>query len=575
MHNNTTQQKSFLIKDTTSNILKPITDQVTYKLLTYIGALNFFKDDRTYNIYYHDEVSALSKLRDDDYKAKVTHNRVDIIAEPIVNPKEIKNPIFTFDNDFVFGNDRLTVTDMFPIFEDAPHSIKLLEYNVPGAIKLDFNLKVKSSEVKDIIMASLYSKFSLSKINKYHDLIFQYELPTYMLVMLYKLYNMRKTPEGVSFRDYIKYGSENIISVNHDKTQMDQIQLYINKMNLMCLGSIDFGLENPEEDKINKVIDRFGIKFSYVIQFSRPHILQLNYPLLIKNKYIPDELRNDDKLNDTLSDSAVASENLTMTYRHMFKTFNRAYYSNASKKTNFAKKYKTIRYPREDNLIPKRSPLDMNNLIIFQGILEVETTIGGNTFIQVDLKNEIFPLIQDHHDVAALEDIIKIEEDDCKSSNSLVSIMIFNNDNIIAKSSFSISDELIIFCEDMDINSTYRIVISLRTSFLRMSKGQIYKALQYYSYFSGLIIANLEKLIADKYITVEYLTGQYLLDEEAMARLRALYGTEVNENLYLLSGKTLTVNKVFYGTEVKGGNTYGAYPGFRIENVIIYPRAVR
>lgn len=567
MINNTTQVQSSLITDTTVSIIRPISEQIGFKVLEYLGIVRFFKDVRTYNIYYHNDIEALSKFRDDSYKAKVTHNRADITIEPIFNPAEVAFEYFNFNHDLITGLNKNMKADTYPVFKDSRAKIELHEYSIPASIKLTYSIKVKELEQIDLIRSAIYTKFNLHNFHKYNSITYQYSLPNYLLLVLYKLYNMKNISESLSFKEYIKIGSNNGIITVRDKTQTDQFQLYIDKPTVFCLGKLSYEYGQSDKDKKNQVVDRYAIEFTYDIQFGKPHLLQLSYPVSIDNQLIPEELITNKK------------ENISKKELHPEKSFNAAYRSSATDRTIIKNQYPTIIFPLEDSLITKKTPLTLNNHIIFQAILKIEQSQSGENYIDIRLKEDVFPLLSADHDIGALETFMLLEKRNIFSNYEFVTLLVFRDDVVVEKSKINLDEDLrLLILDNISINSTYRLVITLNTRLQSCNKEVIKELLTYNQYTSLILQNNLNFLIQKKYIKTvidnsNSTINGYIPTTSSSPDLPESQEqhSEVPPQTSLLNPSDIRGTKYFIKDSDIQGRAYDTLVPFRIGNIFIYP----
>ena len=552
------------IKDGYIKILKPIAEQVTNKLLEDLHVLDIFKDKSSYNIYYHDDLETFSKVYTDDYKPKVSHNRCDVAIEPIYNPKELDMSLFNFNHDFTTGFNRLYIKDKQPIFMDPKYNIYIYELTIPTNIKLSFKIKVKSIEKADEINTKLYMSRSSGKIFQYEHLQYDYNIPFPILYTLFLLFKMRRTSKDFKFKSYLSLGSNKTIDIVIDQSQLlsssstkdnpfTQFSTNIHKTQVFAISKLNFELKKPEsEDKKNQIVDRYTIEFECNIGFQRPISLQLHYPLVINNQMIPEEIIINTQppgINET--DTEYVHDNISIN--------NSIYYGN--NRQYIMTKYKTIVYPKDDNIIPVKRILGNEHIPIFQGIVQVDKSLDTLNYISLDLKKDIFPILKEHHDINALEDIIKTQKNRSKSKFSLVNILFYKNpENVIVdKLKYSIDDNLqIVINDNINHDATYRILITINTDWKYLDKDLVYKAFEHNTYTDSIIYKNLTPLVQNKYIDVKEIPKKdrenFLLDDPKY--------------------KTFVPGDVYPGTTLKGSGYNKPYQPFRIGNFIIYPRNI-
>ena len=64
--------------------------------------------------------------------------------------------------------------------------------------------------------------------------------------------------------------------------------------------------------------------------------------------------------------------------------------------------------------------------------MQVDKSLDTLNYISLDLKKDIFPILEEYHDINALEDIIKTQKDRSKSKFSLINILFYKSpENVI------------------------------------------------------------------------------------------------------------------------------------------------
>lgn len=538
---------------TTSKIIELISEQITIYILKQLTIYHFFKDKSSYNIYYHSDLETLSKLYTDTYQPKVSHNRCDIIIEPIYNPKDLDNVVFNFSHDYTTGLTRKSINDLQPIFIDSKYNITLYELGIPSGIRLTFNIKVKSIQKADIIMSQLYSRYYSGKIFQYTDLTYDYNIPLEILYTMYELFKLRRISKDFKFISYLKLGSNKNIDIAIDKTKLleksDNQSFAVNviKNQVFSNVKIEFDIKKPESEKKNKIPDRFQIEFQVTLGYKRPMSLQLHYPLMVNNRPIPESII----LNPSPGINTVEKD-----YVHDDLAVNNfIYYSN---KLPLFRKYKTIIYPKSDTIIPIKRMLSPEHIPIFQGVLQVDKDAFEKNYLEIDIQNEIFPLIKKYHDINAIRDILVTQKDRSKSQYSLVNILLVKDlpkFTIIEKSHYSINDSLKIrIRKNIQDTSIYRILISLNTNMKLLDKDLVYKLFEYPEYLDKVILKNLNHLIDNRYIEIKEISP---LERDSFFNNQPIYQP----------------GNIHPGTILKG-ERHGPYEPFRIGNFIIIPRPI-
>lgn len=481
-----------LIYESTTKITKPIAQQLTNRLLIFIGLKNMLGDE----IYFKDYTEASSNTRTPDHKPKINTNRCDVDISINYNPKDVKWGSFDFNHTGYEGLSRNTLRSQYPIFKDKKNNIYLSEYNIPCILKLDFDIKLANVELIDVAMSAIYHKFSTNSVFKYNALQFKYPLPDIMLLSLFRLFKLKDNVDEMTFEEYIKVGSDSQISLVVNRDNLEQKQLNILKTNVFVIGEVEYDYSPPDVEKKNQLSNRYGIKFSYTVEFAKPNMLRLSYPIVIDNKPIPKEYIIKDR-DEVLQD--------LVGYTHKFVTFSNYYFDKDNLYEAMYGKYEAVKYPTYDRwLLPSntKNALVKNYLTIFSGILEVYTDEIGN-FLEINIEEDILPLLPE---VTGnfIKNVLLYQGNNSKYDTSLLNISIFKDEYIVEDYKFEIRDNLILFIIDnISTSSIYRISFNVVHDLSYLSNEYILLALKYYDYMDYIIVKNADWLLANNYITVE------------------------------------------------------------------------
>lgn len=530
-----------LIYESTVKIIEPISEQVSRKVLDFLGITDFFKD----NIYLSSDYTTITKYTKDNRRPKINENRCDIVFVPNYNPSEVKFSFLDFRHASAYGLAYDTLVYEYPIFQDPKDNISLYEYNLPCSIDLEFSLKLKSIELADIVVSSLYHKFENGSVVKYHDLQYSYPIPDIFVYIMYKLYRMKDFKIRVPFKDYLKIGSNSSIDLLVDRNNLNQKQLNILKTQVYALGIPEIDLSPPEADKKNQVPNRFIVNFKYTIQFAKPNLLRLMYPLVINNQPIPEEFIN--KTKDP--DEKLCKSNVSVVCP--FKPFNNYFNFEKEAAKNIPVKYATKKYPEYDKItaIYDYTFLHKKYQPIFQGILEVEKGNNPTTpFITLDLKNDIFPLLSEEQQ-KLIEDLIKIQGISTFKFSSGINITLFTNSTIIEPSKIEFDGNKLFIYDRLDPNATHRVSINLRKNLKFIDQNIIYTFLDHHEYTDVILQSNFTYLLNQNYIEiVESISPE-------------------NGN-FLTKTSDVKLSKIYLGTPTKGVR-HGPYAPFRIGNFLV------
>lgn len=514
-----------LIYESTVKIVKPIAQQITNRLLKYLNLKNILGDE----IYFKDLTEASSNTQTTDHKPKINTNRCDVTMTSQHDPKDIKWNSFDFNHTSSQGLSSNTMRKQFPLFGDKRNNIYLYEYSIPHRLKLDFDIKLANIELIDIAMASIYNKFSTVGIIKYNDLQFKYPLPDIMLLMLHKLFGLKENTVDMTFKEYIDVGSSSRISIIVNRDNLNQKQLNILKSHVFSLGEVEYNYETPDAEKKNQLSNRYSIPFSYTIEFLKPSMLRLMYPIVIDNKPIPKEYIMEEDKNKVLQKDSV--------YHFPSIIFNKYHEAQDASYEEIYGKYEVVKYPSYDKWIPPyKSRRSLNKYLpIFQGVISISTDTIGN-YLTLDIKEDILPLLPETT-ANFIEETLIYQGNHSKYDYSLLNISVFKDDYILREDKFEINDSFQVFTRDnIIINSIYRVVIGVAVDFSWVNREYIIYGLSQHEYMNYIIIRNAEMLIREQYVTLEEANTGKMTSSGFEINLDDKIILEDNGGLYGLNG---------------------------------------
>jgi hypothetical protein len=418
-----------------------------------------------------------------------------------------------------------------------------------------------------MLSSAIYFKFMNNGVAKYHDIIFNYPLPASILLSLYKLHQLKSNKDEIDFRTYIETMSNSEIGLIADRNNLDQIQLNVLKNNLFILGSLEFD-QKIDEEKRNKYTNRHDVKFTYHIEFSRPHLVRLEYPIIISNNDIPLSLVTNKNSDEWL-------QNYYDQYEHPFIIYNKYYNYVTDIKRNAYKKYAPLILPNYDEW--KIRPY-MNNriykdyLVIFQSTLAIDNDDIGD-YISLDIREDIFPVLDNDAMKLFIEEMLVFQSEASNKTEALLNISIFKDDNLVDPGKYTIDDNLYIKIRDgIDKEAIYRITLNLAIDYERINEQAIIKGLDY-EYNDLIIMKNLHQLEAMKIIEIIDIRKDDFESQEIDSF------TESNQEEIIVKANNIPLTKTAISKTITPGYTlkmkgieYGDQTTFRIGRFILRSR---
>jgi len=473
-----------LILENEIQIIRPVSEHMARMLLKYLGLYHIFEKD---GIYIGDENHQAMKFDSATDSPKVKQNRCNVNIVPNLNPISTEWEMFTFSNIIASNSTERDELGTYPIFADKKAGIYLKEMRVPCSIELNFEMKVISVELAEIIHRSIFNKFMKDGVvTEFHDISFSYPVPDATLWVLYKLFKLKDLDSDfINFQEYLRFGSNNSfdVLVNRDKLINSNQQLVINRSNNRVLGKLDFSGDRPEIDSVNKLVDTYTISFRYVYQFGIPNILRLMFPIMVNNETVPEFLIG--KPNEMHNSDMQANHNSIAINDHFY---------NGNFKHRLVEKYQLIRYPIYDDwILPYNNCPDLKKRFspLFVGLLSTTIDeITKETSLTVDLRNEIFPMLDiDTRNILEAA-LINNPKNIIGGRNGIFNITMFCGDTLVSYNRFTMDENLLItISQNVNPAKIYRLVISIVTELTRMSREDVYFMLNNHEYFD-LILSN-------------------------------------------------------------------------------------
>ncbi len=490
-----------IIPEITNQIVYPSAHQIARKVLKDLGISKLFTD----NLFFNNQDSASSDFTSKDGKVRLHENRCDVEINHNLDPSAgLFDTYKQKDKEQKRTSNRYIYMDS-PIFADKRNDIGLFEMSVPCLVELNFTIKVKSTELIDTISTALYG-MALSKgsVYQYNQIKYSYGLPDTVLLSLYKMFKLKDFGTSVvTFPNYLKAGSNSSIGLDTNRDAAGKTGLEMAERSVVSmfrsfvdvLGKLEYSTETADAEKENKVIDRLLLTFKYTFQMSKPTALKLKYPIMINNQMLPKSMTQLDRQDDLLN----IDKNLPVM------SFNE-YFSKANAKPTL-RSYNTIHYPSDDtwshpsNMFTAFKVDHLKRLI---ALLQVDKATNGDLSVNIDIKNDIFPML-DVNTISAIDEVWKVSSvDEILNRNSIFNVLIFSNDAVVEshRINFDPVTYTISITEDISINRMYRLVITQFVNIKYLPYKFIYYMFDHHEYFADFLSVNLEYLINERYLTI-------------------------------------------------------------------------
>lgn len=494
-----------IIPEVTKQCIEVISEQTANRLLEYLNIKNLFVNND--NLFFKSDDLRASNFDDSNNNIRVHNNRCDVEIIPSYNSLETKFDILNSKvTDTHIQSNHWTYMD-YPLFSDNRSLVNLFEISLPSGIELRFNIKVKSIELADAIHTSLFSRYLVGGSVVDSNLIqFSYGIPDNIVLLLYRIYKMQDDiVAAMSFKDYVTIGSNTGITavINRDRLN-NNIEFVMQRFNSNVLGMAEYNGDKHITEDFNKVSNRYVIEFSYFLQWSKPNMLRIIYPIMVYNKIVDDQYIGKQQVN-----MAIGEGNQYLTDIGMNKSAISVNKNNYNINTMYPL-VKTHYYDDWHEYPSMYKELLLQYQSMFIAVLQLVKDDDGNLSLTVDLENEVFPLLNEKF-VNELKVVINdeiLDENYYDTSKHIFrrlhifNIAVFANDNVIDFKNLSITNNILTVSGNLNITKTYRLVISQVKDLTRISRSFIFYMLDHPDYYKELLNINMHYLISTGYIKV-------------------------------------------------------------------------
>ena len=485
--------RDIIIPETSSSILEPISKEVTGIVLSKLGLYSFFKN----NIYITNDYTKASLTNDgDDHNALISKDRCDVVMATSMNPTEMKWDINSFKYTQAYGVVGVRDKSLRPVFCDPIADVQLVEHQLPCTMTLEFSLKFKNREAAFMTISAINNTSLKDSVINYHDLVYEYPLGNDLATSLQQIYALRAPSlTNPDFYTYLKYNSQNAIQKIQQRTG-NLIQLVIKRQDIQAYGVLEYNQNTPQVQEQDNGIDRFVVDFTYTIQFARPDVLRLYFPVVIENQLVPNWLLRFQQPNYLATVYGFFQERSMTAYL-------RSQLSNIPV---------VVRLPEYDDFRPPQQPAIAAGFAeIFNSALLLETT-GPTT---IDLNN-LGPEIS--LNPTALQ-IILLHGQEIFATTGLFNITIYCNGLAVDPSLVSIDTTGVVTLNMTNTSRRYHFSISEATNLRYLSSKWIQTLLEFRTFFPVTIIRNLQYLVNLGYCYIDKTNALLILIQSSIMNL--------------------------------------------------------
>lgn len=275
------------ITEMTEHIHDVVVKQMTHKIVRDLNPLTDFAD----KIYIDTGYSAAQQASDGSHNSVLRNNKVMVKASPIINPTNLKWNAITGMHDTGQFLSRTTLGSKFPtVFADSGPNVRLLEMCVPTQLRLEFELELVSRDQAYEIPAQLYRRYMSEHVFS-EILVYDYPIPTDIITRLYAIYKMRRFSTPMTFREYLKKCSNNLIQYNVPRSEPNgPVEVVIPKTLSNVIVTIEYNEDKPQEVVVGRSTNAYQINFTLIAQYERADMVILQFPAVVDNKLISEKM---------------------------------------------------------------------------------------------------------------------------------------------------------------------------------------------------------------------------------------------------------------------------------------------
>lgn len=435
---------SYITPELESHVFYPVIKQMGHKVIYDLAIENIIKN----NILVETGFSTPKNFHDGKHNATLQLNKLRLQAEINTNPNNLKWPNISFYHNLTYGiSHTLKDRDYTIFFQDPTCGIKLYELWLPTYIQINCTLTLSDRNLAYQIPSMLYRKYAENNINHEH-ISYDYPLPKPIIALLFNLYKLKRFNKVDSFKKWLEICSDGNtqFSINRVNTKKE---LVMKKILIDSLFSLEYSEAKPNEVILNRGATQYEINFTMHIQFTRPDMGIIDYPIVLDNQLLPANLIPEELHRDEPLPNATGTINLPL-WNEYLKGFNRV--------TNNKTKPVCVKFPYYDDwFVPSDSFLIQRSYrpwfsCIFTMDEENEYTelpMGG--ILDDDLGYEIHPVVKY---------ILKEQGQESFYDDCIFNLAVFNNDIPVEKTYLKIDDDLNVSVKCIHKPIVRRIVLS-------------------------------------------------------------------------------------------------------------------
>lgn len=481
--------RDLLIVESSSAILEPISQQMVYTILSRLGLRYTFEN----NIYITNDYTKPSITSDDDsHNALISKDRCNVKMEVVWNPTEVKWDINSFNLTQAYGIQGSTDKTLVPVLIDPQIDVYVVEQQVPCSMTLSFSLQFKNRESAFMAISAITNTSFRDSIINTHNLSYNYPITNELFICLHEIYKLRKNSMNQGFWTYLTRCSRGGTQYLQQRTG-DKVELVVKRQDIRAIGVLEHTQSAPTVEEQDRGIDRFIVEFTYTLQFARPDVLRLSFPVVINNQLVPNWMLPPPIESELAKVTAILQE------RSIF-----GYLQSTSLKPSLV-----VRRPEYDDFKPPIQPITCNG---FREFFNAVVLLDDTPTTTIDLLNLGFHT-QLHDTVVQ---IMKLQGSSVFETTGLINLMVYCNDIPVDQSLLSIDENLVLTIAMQDRLRRYHLVISEATDLNLIDSKWFRTLIEYRTFFPITIIRNLQILIEKNFCYIDHHNKVLLLINDSI-----------------------------------------------------------
>lgn len=427
------------VSELESHIYIPIAKQTAHKV---INDLNITKVINN-NIFLELGFTTAKLFKDNNHAAQLQLNKLKAQVDVNTNPSNLRWDCLTFQH--ALGPIGMSYTnrkrDYITIFEDPISKISLLEMHLPTYIQLNCTLTIADRVLAYELPSLLYRQYPPQMVQAMH-VTYDFPIPNDILSMIYSLWKLKRFNKEKSFRTWLNKCAKNNLQFDINRFA-DKEEIVFKKVLIDSLFLLEYTDTKPQEISINRSVVQYEINFTVHVQFMRPDMLMIDYPAVLDNRLLPENMIPQLHANEAIPNlSGPYPDNPIQDYI----------------KTTKAAKPVAIKFPFYDLWIMPASSILLHRSykMWFSSIflMAEETTItelpmGG--LLDEENGYEFHPIVKE---------ILKVQGKDSFQPDCIFNLSIFKDDVMIDPASLSIDGDLNVQVPCKDPTVERRIILS-------------------------------------------------------------------------------------------------------------------